>query len=191
MSRKIFIWVAHPKPASLCAALADAYEAGARSEGADIRRLDLADMDFNGSAEVAKHSPLESDLIAWQEALAWCDHVMIVHPYWWGAMPARAKAVLDRALSSGFAFKYHERGMGWDKLLKGRTADALITSDTPPLLDTILYRKPGRRVLRNQVLGFVGIRMRKIVQLGSVKLANPQRIGTWIERAHAMGRKAA
>ncbi len=191
MSRKIFIWVAHPKPASLCAALADAYEAGARSEGADIRRLDLADMDFNGSAEVAKHSPLESDLIAWQEALAWCDHVMIVHPYWWGAMPARAKAVLDRALSSGFAFKYHERGMGWDKLLKGRTADALITSDTPPLLDTILYRKPGRRVLRNQVLGFVGIRMRKIVQLGSVKLANPQRIGTWIERAHTMGRKAA
>jgi len=191
MSRKIFIWVAHPKPASLCAALADAYEAGARSEGADIRRLDLADMDFNGSTEVAKHSPLESDLITWQEALGWCDHVMIVHPYWWGAMPARAKAVLDRALSSGFAFKYHERGMGWDKLLKGRTADALITSDTPPLLDTILYRKPGRRVLRNQVLGFVGIRMRKIVQLGSVKLANPQRIGTWIERAHAMGRKAA
>jgi len=191
MSRKIFIWVAHPKPASLCAALADAYEAGARSEGADIRRLDLADMAFNGSAEVAKHSPLESDLIAWQEALAWCDHVMIVHPYWWGAMPARAKAVLDRALSSGFAFKYHERGMGWDKLLKGRTADALITSDTPPLLDTILYRKPGRRVLRNQVLGFVGIRMRKIVQLGSVKLANPQRIGTWLERAHTMGRKAA
>ncbi|MEI4196385.1 NAD(P)H-dependent oxidoreductase [Roseovarius sp. E0-M6] len=191
MSRKIFIWVAHPKPASLCAALADAYEAGARSEGADIRRLDLADMDFNGSTEVAKHSPLESDLIAWQEALAWCDHVMIVHPYWWGAMPARAKAVLDRALSSGFAFKYHERGMGWDKLLKGRTADALITSDTPPLLDTILYRKPGRRVLRNQVLGFVGIRMRKIVQLGSVKLANPQRLGTWIERAHTMGRKAA
>jgi len=148
-------------------------------------------MAFNGSAEVAKHSPLESDLIAWQEALAWCDHVMIVHPYWWGAMPARAKAVLDRALSSGFAFKYHERGMGWDKLLKGRTADALITSDTPPLLDTILYRKPGRRVLRNQVLGFVGIRMRKIVQLGSVKLANPQRIGTWLERAHTMGRKAA
>lgn len=193
MKRKIFIWVAHPRANSLCAALAGAYQQGARSGGAEVRRMDLPDMrfapDFDG--DDPKAQALEPDLLAWQENVAWADHLLIVHPYWWGAMPTRAKAVLDRALISGFAFRYHRRGMGWDKLLAGRTADAFITSDTPPLLDSWLYRKPGRRVLKNQVLGFCGIKMRKIRQFGSVKLAAPEKITGWLNRAHAIGRAAA
>jgi putative NADPH-quinone reductase len=133
---------------------------------------------------------LEPDLLAWQENIAWADHLLIVHPYWWGAMPARAKAVLDRALTSGFGFKYHKRGMGWDKLLTGRTADAILTSDTPPWYDTLVYRKPGRRVLRNQVLKFCGIKPRKIVQFGTIKTANEAKRARWIERARDMGRSA-
>ena len=193
MARKIFIWVAHPKAGSLCAAFADAYQQGAEGKGAEVRRMDLADMRFDEAFEgYGPDAPeLEPDLLAWQEGVAWADHLLIVHPYWWGAMPTRAKAVLDRALTSGFGFKYHRRGMGWDKLLTGRTADAVITSDTPPLLDTLLYRKPGRRVLKNQVLGFCGIRMRRLKQFGSVKLAAPEKIARWLDSAHAMGRSAA
>ena len=193
MKRKIFIWVAHPKATSLCSALADAYAEGAAQQGAEIRRIDLAHMKFDPYFEgYGPDAPeLEPDLVAWQENLAWADHLLIIHPYWWGAMPTLAKAVLDRALTSGFAYKYHRRGMGWDKLLSGRTADALITSDTPPLLDTFLYRKPGRRVLKNQVLGFCGIKLRKMRQLGSVKLAAPEKIARWIDNARDMGRAAA
>ena len=106
-------------------------------------------------------------------------------------MPTRAKAVLDRALTSGFAYKYHQRGMGWDKLLTGRTADVLITSDTPPLIDTFIYSKPGRRVIRNQVLRFCGIKARNVVQFGSVKLADAAKIDRWIGKARAMGQAAA
>lgn len=193
MSRKIFIWVAHPKADSLNAALADAYAAGARAEGAEVRRMDLADMQFN--ADFRGYGPdapaLEPDLVAWQENIAWADHIFIVHPYWWAAMPARAKALLDRALTPGFAFKYHRKGVKWDKLLSGRTADAIITSDTPPLLDRLLYRSPGRRVLRNQVLKFVGIKPRHILQLGSVKLADERKIAGWLTRTEALGRTAA
>jgi putative NADPH-quinone reductase len=98
--------------------------------------------------------------------------------------------VLDRALTSGFGFKYHKRGMGWDKLLTGRTADAILTSDTPPWYDTLVYRKPGRRVLRNQVLKFCGIKPRKIVQFGTIKTANEAKRARWIERARDMGRSA-
>lgn len=193
MTRKIFIWVAHPKANSLNAALADAYEAGARGEGAEVRRMDLSDMTFE--TEFLGYGPdapdLEPDLVQWQNNVAWADHILIVHPYWWAAMPARAKALLDRALTPGFAFKYHRRGVKWDKLLEGRTADAIITSDTPPLLDTILYRSPGRRVLRNQVLKFVGIKPRHIVQFGSVKLAGTEKIASWLSRTEALGRTAA
>lgn len=193
MSRKIFIWVAHPAASSLSSGIADAYQAGAESAGATIRRMDLHDMQFDPHFEGYGHPApvLEPDLLAWQKNISWADHLMIVHPYWWGAMPARAKALLDRALTSGFAFRYHEQGMGWDKLLTGRTADAIITSDTPPWLDTLLYRKPGRRVLKNQVLGFCGIRMRKLVQLGTVKTADEARRTRWIVRARRMGRGAA
>jgi putative NADPH-quinone reductase len=193
MPRKIFIWVAHPRAASLCAALADAYQEGATEAGATIRRMDLNAMRFDPHFEgYGPDMPaLEPDLLEWQENIAWADHLLIVHPYWWGAMPARAKAVLDRALTSGFGFKYHKRGMGWDKLLTGRTADAILTSDTPTLIDTLLYLKPPRRVIRNQVLKFCGIRPRKVVQFGSVKLSDASKRARWIERARRMGRTAA
>ena len=73
--------------------------------------MDLHAMDFDPAFEGFENmAPLEPDLVAWQEAVAWADHVMIIHPYWWAAMPTKAKAVLDRALTPGFAFKYHKKG---------------------------------------------------------------------------------
>lgn len=193
MTKRVFIWVAHPKAGSLCEGIADAYQAGVEQGGAQVRRMNLSDMsfgmDFSGYGQDA--SPLEPDLLDWQEAVAWADHVLIVHPYWWGAMPTKAKAVLDRALTPGFGFKYHRKGTGWDKLLKGKTADAIITSDTPPLIDTLVYQKPARRVMKNQVLGFCGIEAKNVIQFGSVKLASPKKIQNWFDHAQRMGAEAA
>lgn len=193
MSKKIFIWVGHPKAGSLCEGVADAYQAGAEQSGAQTRRMNLSAMSFETGFDGygAKAPALEPDLEAWRENVAWADHLLIVHPYWWGAMPTKAKAVLDRALTPGFGFKYHRKGMGWDKLLKGKTADAIITSDTPPLIDTLIYKKPARRVMKNQVLGFCGIESRKIIQFGSVKTADAKKIGKWITRAENLGVTAA
>ena len=192
--KKVFIWVANPKAGSLSSALAQAYAKGAEAKGAEVRIMELSDMDFVAEFEGytgRKGKTLAPDLVAWQEALVWADHVMVVHPYWWGSMPTKAKAVLDMALVPGFAYKYHDKGMFWDKLLDGRTGDGIITSDTPPWLDTLLYRRPGRRVLRNQILNFVGIKPRKIVQLGSVKHAKPAKIAGWLTKAETMGARAA
>lgn len=155
--------------------------------------MDLNAMDFDMTVAGFEGGAagLEPDLREWQANITWADHLLIVHPYWWGAMPTQAKAVLDRALAPGFGFKYHKRGVAWDKLLTGKTADAIITSDTPPLLDTWLYRKPARRVMKNQVLGFCGIKAKSIVQFGSVKLASPRKIQRWIGAARTMGLRAA
>lgn len=193
MPKRIFIWVAHPKPGSLCSGIADAYQAGAERAGAEVRRMDLSDMSFDLNSEgYGSNTPaLEPDLAGWQECVRWADHLFIVHPYWWGAMPTKAKAVLDRALTPGFAFRYHRRGVRWDRLLAGKTADAVITSDTPPWLDTLLYWRPARRVLKNQVLGFCGIAARRVLQFGSVKTSSPQKIGRWIGRAERLGAMAA
>ena len=193
MGRKIFIWLAHPAAQSLCGGLADAYQAGAERAGAQVRRMDLHDMAFDLNVEgyddpyADKQAAPEPDLVQWQENIAWADHVLVIHPYWWGAMPAKAKAVLDRGLMPGFAFKYHRKGVMWDKLLTGRTGDIIITSDTPPWVDTLLYRKPGRRVLKNQVLEFCGIKVKKILQVGTVKTASDGKIKRWLKKAERMG----
>jgi len=192
MTKRIFIWVAHPKVGSLGASMADAYQEGVVAGGSEVRRMELSDMsfelNFNGYDNAL---PLEPDLKSWQDNIKWADHLLFIHPYWWGAMPTQAKAVLDRALLPGFAYKYHGKGMGWDKLLKGKTADAIITSDTPPLIDTFIYRKPARRVMKNQVLGFCGIKTKHLVQFGSVKLASPKKISGWIDQVGRMGQSAA
>ena len=154
MTKKFFIWIAHPASNSLCKSLADVYQQAAKQQGAEIRVMNLADMSFDMDEYEGyngKMPALEPDLVEWQENIAWADHLLFVHPYWWGAMPAKAKAVLDRALTPGFGFKYHDKGMGWDKLLTGKTADVMITSDSPPIIDTLMYRNPGRRVIKNQV----------------------------------------
>ena len=91
----------------------DAPDAPAEGAGAEIRRINLGEMDFAPAFSgyddpyAKEQAALEPDLRAWQEAIAWADHVVVVHPYWWGAMPTRAKAVLDRALTSGDNVRDH------------------------------------------------------------------------------------
>ncbi len=197
MSKNIFIWVAHPKATTmnagtLCEGLADTYHETVEARSANVRRINLGDMTFTSELSgYVNTEALEDDLVHWQEAIAWADHVMIIHPYWWGAMPSKAKAVLDRALTPGFAYKYHQKGMGWDKLLKGKTADVVITADTPLLIDTIIYRKPARRVLKNQVLGFCGIKVKNILHFGSVKMATSQNIDRWFRQVKHIAVKAS
>lgn len=193
MTKKIFVWNGHPKPGSLSGGLADAYANAANTSGADVRRMNTSDMRFelDDFAGYGKAMELEPDLIAWQDAIRWADHLLFVYPYWWGGMPGKTKAVLDRALLPGFAFKYRGNGMKWDKLLTDKTGDGIITSDTPPWFDTVGYRKPGRRVLANQVLGFTGVKVKNIVQFGTVRTATPAKIAGWIARAEKMGHQAA
>ena len=106
-------------------------------------------------------------------------------------MPGIAKTLIDRTILPGFAFKYKSRKGGYDKLLAGRTADVMITSDTPPLIDALVYHKTARRNLRNQVLGFCGIKTRRILQFGSVKTSSDAALGRWIDKARRMGASAA
>lgn len=193
MSEHVFIWVAHPGEGSFNHALADAYEKGARESGAEVQRMDLSEMTFSTAFTGYAAAPeLEQDLLDWQDRLRWADRVFIVHPLWWGAMPALAKTVLDRALTSGFAYKYRKGpGIKWDKLLEGKVGDAIITADTPAWIDTWLYRKPARRVLKNQVLDFCGIKPRSIKFFGSVKLSDEPKRERWLSEARAMGARSA
>lgn len=184
---RVFVFTGHPRGTSLSAALATAYAAAAQKAGAEVRRMDLATMEFgaNLAQGYRERMNLEPDLLAWQQMVRWASHLAIFYPLWWGGMPARLKGVFDRAFLPGFAMRYHENGPMWDRLLAGRTADVFITADSPSWWDSLVNHAPGRNQVRHTVLEFAGIKVRRMRQFGPVKSASEKTVAGWIRRAEA------
>jgi len=100
------------------------------------------------------------------------------------------KGVVDRCLVPGYGYKFREGGSLWDKLLSGRTADLLVTSDTPAPFMSLAYGNPVKNQMRKQVLGFCGIRTTGYRLFSPVRKAGETRIADWKRRAHHMGAEA-
>ncbi|MEM8615773.1 MAG: NAD(P)H-dependent oxidoreductase [Pseudomonadota bacterium] len=189
MAAKLFIFVGHPRETSLSYGMADAYQRGAESEGAEVRRMHLSDMVFDPDLTEGYHSrkTLEPCLEAWRETLSWCEHTCWLHPIWWGGMPAKMKGVIDRAFLPGFAMQYHENDPWWDKLLKGRSGDLILTSDAPAWFDQLLYGRPAKNAGSRAVMKFSGIKPVRTLQVGTVKTASDDKIQKWLRKAYNLG----
>ncbi|MDQ2694237.1 MAG: NAD(P)H-dependent oxidoreductase [Pseudomonadota bacterium] len=188
----VLLVLGHPRKDSLNAALAGAFAAGAAAAGVTLRRLDLADLDFNPNVTVPspRDQPLEADLARAQELIRWADHVVFVYPTWWGTLPALLKGFLDRVLTPGFAFAERREG-GWEPLLAGKTAQLLTTMDTPPWVYRWIYRQPGHNALRRATLGFCGVRTVRVTVFAPVKDADAARRAEWLEIARREGQRLA
>lgn len=160
----------HPARDRLSAHLLDLYEAALPTSAA-ITRIALADITFDPvlAHGYAQRQEWEPDLLRLAEALDQCDHLVVAFPLWWGAEPARLKGLLDRLLLPGFAFAYHANDPWWDRLLEGRSADVMITMDTPPLYLRLAYGNAVVKRWRKQVLGFCGFNPVRILPLGPVR----------------------
>lgn len=192
MPARLFLWIGHPARNSLSHTLMDAYERGAISMGAEIRRLYLADMMFDPNLANAYREiqPLEPALREWQDNLTWCQHTCWAYPMWWGTMPAKMKGALDRALLPGFGFAYHDKDPFWDRLLKGRSGHAIITADTPSFYDRLTSQSPVRKQVKTKVMGFVGIKPVKTLYFAQAKTADDTVIEKWKRRAYNAGADA-
>jgi NAD(P)H dehydrogenase (quinone) len=193
MSAKIFLWVGHPSATSLSHGMADAYQAGAESEGAEVRRMHLNDMSFDPDLTdgYRQRKTLEPCLEEWRANIIWANHLCWAYPYWWGSMPAKMKGVIDRAFLPGFAMEYHDKDPWWDRLLKGRSADVMITSDSPAWWDQVMHGRPGKMQVQNMVLKFSGVKPVRTLQVGTVKGASEEKTAKWLKQAEARGRQAA
>ncbi|MEM7328584.1 MAG: NAD(P)H-dependent oxidoreductase [Pseudomonadota bacterium] len=192
MAAKLFLWVGHPRAESLSHGLADAYQRGAESQGAEIRRMDLHDMPFDmdltyGYQKRKDHEPC---LEAFLENIKWADHLAWFHPLWWGGMPAKMQAVIDRTFLPGIAFDYHQDDPWWDKLFEGRTADVMVTADTPGFFIKWVYRNPHKNRITKQVLGFSGVKTTSYSHFAQAKTASEAKINTWTKRAYKIGADA-
>jgi putative NADPH-quinone reductase/1,4-dihydroxy-2-naphthoate octaprenyltransferase len=186
---RVLVVLGHPREASLCGALADAFAEGAAGTGALVRRLSLAGRAFE--LNVLGRSPRDQALEPIvEEAIAlidWADHLVFVFPTWWGTMPALLKGFLDRVLLPGRAFVECEGGTGYQGLLGGKSAHLLVTMDTPPVIHRVVYRAPGLNGLGRATLGFCGVAPVRRTVFGSVKDSTPERRSAWLARARALG----
>lgn len=187
MSKRVLILDAHPATDTLVSALADAYASGAASAAHEVRRCALRDMAFDPILHEGYRvrQALEPDLLAAQQDLSWCEHLVIAYPTWWGMPPALLKGFFDRALLPGFAFRHREGSARWDRLLAGRSARLLVTMDAPPLYDRVFYG--GRRVVARAVLRYCGFKPVRHKAFGSVRASSAQTRARWLEQSSALG----
>jgi putative NADPH-quinone reductase/1,4-dihydroxy-2-naphthoate octaprenyltransferase len=186
---KVLLVLGHPRRHSLCEALADAYAAGAESAGAEVRRLNLAELAFEPNVLVPspRDQLLEEAISEAVRLVGWAEHLVFVFPTWWGTMPACLKGFLDRVFMPGFAFADRDDDEGWDKLLVGKTAHLLTTMDTPPWVYRWIYGAPGLNAIGKATLGFCGIAPVRSTIFGPVKTASPEQRAQWIEQARGEG----
>ena len=175
---RTLIILGHPDKKSLCAAIADNYEKGAMEKGGEVERINLSELSFNPNLKQGYRVPqnLEPDLLEAQRLIKWANHLVIVYPVWWGSTPARLKGFLDRTFLPGFAFKKRENSTGWDKLLSGKSARLIVTSNSPSWWLYLNYFHPGVNMMKKAVLEFCGVSPINVTSFDSLQEVSEKRI---------------
>ncbi|WP_178098650.1 NAD(P)H-dependent oxidoreductase [Pseudomonas sp. H3(2019)] len=189
MSKRILVILGHPSSNSFCGALTDRYVQAAKNAGHEVRELRLGTLSFDPILREGYQQiqPLEDDLLKAQADITWAEHLTFVYPIWWGAIPALLKGFFDRTFLPGFAFKYRQGKAFPDKLLHGRTADLLVTMDTPPWYYRWIYRMPGLHQMRKTTLAFCGITPLNTLTFGPVLGSTEHQRERWLMQAQAIG----
>jgi NAD(P)H dehydrogenase (quinone) len=185
---KMLVVDGHPDEGRLITHLLNHY-AESLGEHALVERLAVRDLVFDPNLRkgYGAEQEWEPDLKRVAEAIDACDHLVVGFPLWWGGEPALLKGLLDRILLPGYAFRYHRDNPFWDRLLVGRSADVVVTMDTPPWYLRAVYGDPIARRWRRQELGFCGFSPIRVLRLGPTRRGGAaKRLQSWqaeIERA--------
>jgi NAD(P)H dehydrogenase (quinone) len=192
--KKILILLGHPDSADTTRTgnLALLYETAARKAGHEIKRFDIGQMNFDPVLHRGYRAiqPLEPDLVAFQEAVKWCDHLVVLYPNWWCSMPAKLKGLFDRAWLPGTAFRMRKDWIGqhiggWYKLQKGKTARVIVLSGTAPLFIWLLFGDYTNEI-KMGILWFAGFKV-KTSLFGPSETAPEWKMNRWRRAVMRLG----
>lgn len=158
--RRIAVIDGHPDPdsARFVHALSRTYCERATAAGHEIRRLDVATMEFDlvRTSEEWQGGAASPDIIGAQKAIEWAEHVAVFYPLWLGDLPALFKAFLEQVMRPGFAFEPSANGLPVKKL-KGKTAHIVVTMGMPALFYRAYFGAHSLKSLERNILKFTGI----------------------------------
>jgi putative NADPH-quinone reductase len=105
----------------------------------------------------------------------------------------KLKGLFDRAFLPGRTFS--TRDTNWlglpAPMLGGRTGRVIVTSDTPGWFLHWVYRNAMLRQLRDQILGFVGIRPARITRFSGASHPKAGVVERWTQKMREIGALAA
>ena len=190
-SRRILLVEGHPDPSPerLNHRLAEAYAEGAAASGHLVHRVAVGALDFPvlRSAKAWEHEPVPPSLKASQEALLWCEHLVLLFPLWMGDMPALLKAYLEQVVRPGSLMATDRQNPFAHKPLAGRSARVVVTMGMPALAYRWFYRAHSVRSLERNLLGFVGFAPIHTHLIGQVDGLGQRGVNRWAQRLRALG----
>jgi putative NADPH-quinone reductase len=193
-AKKLLLIQGHPDASAqhLCHALAQAYARGAEEAGHQVRRTEVAQLDFAllRNQQEWQHGALPTTLQTAQDDIAWAQHLVLFFPLWLGDMPAILKGFLEQVARPGFAFGPEGGNPYGRKGLKGRSARVVVTMGMPAQVYRWFYRAHSVKSLERNILGFVGIAPVNETLIGMVDQLGDEGVAKWRSKMLALGRAA-
>lgn len=189
--KKILVINGHPKKISFSSAIVEQYVKGVKEGGAELREINVADLPIENYLRYDHFSgiPVGTEIKDSQNDITWAEHIVFVHPVWWGSMPAILKCFIDMVFASGFAFRYKAGSAMPEKLLKGKTARIITTMDTPYFIYKYLFGAPSINQLKSRTLEFCGISPVKVSHFGPVQSSTEEKRNKFLNEVFELGKK--
>jgi putative NADPH-quinone reductase len=191
MTKRIVIIQGHPDAQTrhFGHALADEYAKGCEDGGHEVKRIEVARLDFpllRTKEDFEKGTPPDSIKQA-QDAVKWADHLVIIYPLWLGSMPALLKAFLEQVLRPGFAFEYGTSGGMAKKLLTGKSARIVVTMGMPAFVYRWVFFAHSLKSLKRDTFWFCGIGPVRSTLIGSIEGLTERRRDDWLDEMRGLG----
>lgn len=191
MGKRIAMIQGHPdgQTRHFCHALADEYAKGCDDGGHEVRRIEVAQLEFpllRTKEEFEQGFPPDSIKLA-QDAIRWADHLVIVYPLWLGSMPALLKAFFEQVFRPGVAFEYQASGQMAKKLFTGKSARIVVTMGMPALVYRWFFFAHSLKSLQRNILGFCGIGPMRATLIGRIEGLSERQRAAWLDRLRALG----
>ncbi|PKL60605.1 MAG: NAD(P)H dehydrogenase [Methanomicrobiales archaeon HGW-Methanomicrobiales-4] len=183
---KILLILAHPDPASLNHACADAVRRTLEGAGHTIWFHDLYKESFDPilpANEIPRDAHLDPVLATHCHELTQADGIVIIHPNWWGQPPAILTGWIDRVIRPGIAYRFEEddNGEGVPRgLLRAQGALVINTSNTREGRENEVFGDPLERIWRDCVFGLCGVHEVHRLILRIVVTSTPDERIQWI-----------
>jgi putative NADPH-quinone reductase len=191
MTKRIAIIQGHPDSAGhhLLHALADAYEEGAIGAGHEVRRIEVAKLEFPllRTQVDFEAGSLPPTLVQPRDDMRWAQHWVFLFPLWHGTMPALLKGFLEHIFRPGFALEYKKEGFP-RRLLAGRSARIVVTMGMPVPLYRWYFGAYGLRSFERSMLSFAGIKPIR-ESLYGLTFADEKKRARWIEEMRRRGKR--
>jgi putative NADPH-quinone reductase len=185
LKKRILVILGHPDKSSFCGALASAYIEGAEESGAEVKRINIGDLNFDPNLRKGYkvNQKLELDLVKAQGQIKWADHIVWFFPVWWSLYPAIMKGFIDRIYVPGFAFKFVKGKILWERYLTGKSCRFIVTMDNI-MFYYIILMSPGTKSLWALAI-LSGIRPLRKLYFGNIR----KKLEQYLNRVKKLGLK--